>query len=245
MPACFGALGLGAEQAEHHVGLGARWLVQIFWPLSTHSSPSQLGARLERREVAARAGLAVALAPGELAGQRRLDVLAPLLLGAALEQRRHEHVRALDREPVRRAGAVELLADHRLGHRSSGSRPRRRKRAGRCGAGSPRAIARLRHAIACSRAASARLVAARRPAPAQNARTSARSFSYFSPNWRFISYHPSSARDSARGAARASRATARSNIDALEPELDVALPGEADAAVQLDGVARDLAARGR
>ena len=33
-------VGLGAEQAEHHVGLGRRWLVQIFWPLITHSSPT-------------------------------------------------------------------------------------------------------------------------------------------------------------------------------------------------------------
>src|SRR5262249_14566229 len=76
----------------------------------------ELRARRERGEVAARTGLAVALAPGELARERAPDVGAALLLGAALEQRRHEHVRALHVAAVRDARAVDLLADHRRGH---------------------------------------------------------------------------------------------------------------------------------
>src|SRR5262249_14952660 len=102
-------------QAEHHVGIdrvAGPDLLAAQHPLVA----DELGARLERCEIAARAGLAVALTPGELAGQRPLDVLAALLLGPALEECRHEHARALHRAAVRNAARVELLAYPLLGH---------------------------------------------------------------------------------------------------------------------------------
>src|SRR5262249_59476552 len=81
-------------------------------PLVAH----ELGARLQGRQVTAGARLAVALTPDELAGERARDVLAPLLLAAALEQGRNEHLRTLDDAAVRRSGPVELLANHRFRH---------------------------------------------------------------------------------------------------------------------------------
>jgi hypothetical protein len=64
-----GRVGLGAEQAEHVVRLVRTRgpdLVAVDHPLVA----DELGARRERREVAARARLAVALAPDVLAGER-------------------------------------------------------------------------------------------------------------------------------------------------------------------------------
>ena len=84
-------------------------LVQIFWPLMRKSSPSSTRGGLQAREVAARAGLGVALAPHHLAAHRGADPATLLLLGAVLEQGRNEHRGALGHHAARHAGPVELL----------------------------------------------------------------------------------------------------------------------------------------
>ena len=105
MPACFGASGSVRHEAEHEVGalrVARPDLLAVDHPLVA----VELGARAERGEVAARAGLAVALAPER---SRRATVARdPLLLlplGAALEQRRHEHHGADAARVAGRAGA--------------------------------------------------------------------------------------------------------------------------------------------
>jgi hypothetical protein len=107
-------VGLGPHQQEAHLRL-----VRGAGPdlLPVHQEVVAVLARRcgEAREVAARAGLGVALAPDHLAAQRRTDPALALLLAAVLEQRGHEHRRTLGVHPARDAGAVELLVhDHRL-----------------------------------------------------------------------------------------------------------------------------------
>ena len=66
---------------------------------------------LQRRQVAAGAGLAVALTPLHLARERGRDEAALLLLAAELEQRRHEQSGALVEPIAGRARARVLLLD--------------------------------------------------------------------------------------------------------------------------------------
>ena len=110
MPAVLGSLGLRAAEAEHVVrvlGRGGPDLLPVDHPLLA----DQLGAGLERGQVAARARLAVALAPGDLAANRGRDELLLLPLLALLDQGGHQHHGA---DPGHVAGRVhlpELLAD--------------------------------------------------------------------------------------------------------------------------------------
>ena len=64
------------------------WVVQIFWPLMTHSSPSRTASVLSDGQVRAGVGLAEALAPGDLAGEDLGQEELLLLLGAPLQDGR-------------------------------------------------------------------------------------------------------------------------------------------------------------
>ena len=115
MPLCLGASGSVRASVKMW---SARWPadVQIFWPLSTHWSPSSVGPQRQAAEVGAGVGLGVALAPRVLAGQDPRQVVRLLLVGAPHEQRVAEH---LDAEHVvgatgRHAGLGELLGDDHL-----------------------------------------------------------------------------------------------------------------------------------
>ena len=143
MPLCFGASGSVRASVKMW---SARWPadVQIFWPLSTHWSPSSVGPQRQAAEVGPGVGLGVALAPAVLAGQDARQVVPLLLLGAPHEQRVAEH---LDAEHVvgpagRHAGLGELLGDDHLLERrqpaaavldrparARGTRPRTARRA--------------------------------------------------------------------------------------------------------------------
>ena len=148
-------------------------------------------------------------------------------------------LRALDGAAVRHARARRAPVGSRSSAITSARRPRRRRRAARAVAGSRRASARLRQAIACSRSASARLVAAQRPALGAETRAPRRGASRTPRrSWRSIS--PPLERGEALAVQLGRAEPEPVEHHALEPDLDVALPGEADPAVHLDGVARDL-----
>ena len=68
----------------------------------------------KRREIAAGSRLAVALAPEDLAHERRAHEALLLLLGAVLEEGRSKHARSLADHLPRRLRALELLANDRL-----------------------------------------------------------------------------------------------------------------------------------
>ena len=118
-------------------------VVQTFWPFTTYSSPSRTARVGERREVAARAGLAEQLAPDlgavEEAGQPALL----LFLGAGDEQRRAGPAdpdrvqRARDLQLAHRLVELELLG--RAGVEAPRRRPVRRDEArpARAGGSSP------------------------------------------------------------------------------------------------------------
>ncbi len=78
------------------------------------------GAARERGEVAPGPGLAVALAPDEVAAQRGRDEAAALLLAAAGEERRCEERRSLEQDVAGRAGAPVLLTEDRVRERVGG-----------------------------------------------------------------------------------------------------------------------------
>ena len=207
-PGVLGRVGLGAEQAEHHVGLvglAGPDLLAGDDPLVAH----QLGARLQRGEVAAGARLAVALAPGQLPAERR----ARCTRAAAPRCRTREASGRACACPARSRRAARPRGRTPGGSPSRPSRParrpRRRRARGTVRCRKPAASARFRQAIACSRSPSRASSPRSGQLSAQNARTSARSFSYFSPNWRFTCAPPiRRGRRSARGAARARRARA-------------------------------------
>ena len=74
-------------------------------------SALQLAGGAQRRQIAARAGLAVALAPDVFALDGLADEVVLLPVAAALEQRRGQHLRALTGELRGRAHGAELFAD--------------------------------------------------------------------------------------------------------------------------------------
>ena len=115
MPRCFLASVLGADQGEHLVGVrgvGGPDLLAV----DDVVVAVELGPALQRREVAAGAGLGEALAPDDLVVQQRLDDVALLLVGAdghhgRGEERQPEPVDGLRRavrgpSPRRRSPAV-------------------------------------------------------------------------------------------------------------------------------------------
>ena len=87
MPSCLGAS--GSVRAMRMPNL-ENWAsdVQIFWPLTTHSSPSRTARVTRTARSEPGAGLAEQLAPDLLAGQQREQVAVLLLLGAGVEDRR-------------------------------------------------------------------------------------------------------------------------------------------------------------
>src|SRR5581483_9019704 len=74
------------------------------------------GARAERRQVGAGAGLGVALTPYLFRGQDLRKVPAALLLRAVMDERRTDHLDAHHPDEARRPGAHHLLVDDRLAH---------------------------------------------------------------------------------------------------------------------------------
>src|SRR5262249_53163409 len=104
-----------------------------------------LGLGGERREVGARVGLGVALAPADLAARDRRQDAALLLLVAVLQQRGAEHP---DAEALQCGPTFErrhlLAQDRRLGVRETAAavvaRPRRHRPAARGHALHPRAL---------------------------------------------------------------------------------------------------------
>src|SRR5262249_42671642 len=101
---------LGTEQSEHVVGLlriAGPDLLAVDHPVVA----VEPRAGLERSEIAARAGLAVALTPLHLARERRGHEAALLLFAAELERRGHEQAGALVGAIARRAAARVLPLD--------------------------------------------------------------------------------------------------------------------------------------
>src|SRR5205085_9654213 len=75
-----------------------------------------LGARLERRKVAAGVGLGEALAPDLVGAQKRRQVSVLLLLGPVGDHDRPAHPEADDVDRLGRAGLDELLVEDQLLH---------------------------------------------------------------------------------------------------------------------------------
>ena len=115
------------------------------------------------------AGLGVALTPEHLAADRRPDPALLLLLAAVLEQRRHEHRRALAADPARHARARELLVDD---HGLQACPARRRSR--RTSSGSCARRSRSRSAASATRAGPDRVVLPGRPCRAARGPCSSR-----------------------------------------------------------------------
>jgi hypothetical protein len=108
-------VGLGAHQAEDHVGFmrgGGPDLLAVDDEVVAVLDP----ARLQRGQVRPGIGLRIALAPGQLAAQRRGDVLLLLFFGAQLHQGGHEHRDALVADAHVDAGAAEFVDDQVLLH---------------------------------------------------------------------------------------------------------------------------------
>src|SRR5581483_735509 len=103
---------LGADEREHPVRL-PRTRCPDLLAVDDPGVTLEDGARAERREVAAGAGLAVPLTPADLPEERVPDEEVLLRLGAVLEERRDEHARPLAHDLVRCVRAAELLADDR------------------------------------------------------------------------------------------------------------------------------------
>ena len=112
MPSCFGASG-SVRTRQNIQSASARVRGPDLLAVHHPEVAVEHGARAQRGEVAARARLAVALAPLDLAEQRVAHEELLLLLGAVLDQRRHEHARPLPDHLAGRLGAAELLGDDR------------------------------------------------------------------------------------------------------------------------------------
>ena len=111
-PACLTASGSVRTTSRPH---RARWasVVQTFWPLTTHSSPSRTPRDDEAGEVRPGAGLREQLAPDLLAREQRAEVALLLIVAAPHGDRRAAHAVA-DRVAVagvRTAGAEDPLVD--------------------------------------------------------------------------------------------------------------------------------------
>ncbi len=91
---------------------GRRSEVQIFWPLTTKWSPSSSARVCSDARSRAGVGLGVALAPADLAAGDRRQVLALLLLGAELQQRRARSSRCRSRPAAAAAAARASPAQH-------------------------------------------------------------------------------------------------------------------------------------
>gem|GEM_PF-5844522 len=122
-------LGVGAHQAEDHVGVltkGGPGLLAVDHVVVavTH------GAGLEAGEVGAGTGLGIALAPPVLTGEDARQIMVDLLLGAELDDHRSDHVDA-EGHGTRCAEGGALLVEDVLFHRAPGGaaqlhRPARR-----------------------------------------------------------------------------------------------------------------------
>ena len=88
------------------------WVVQIFWPLMTHSSPSSTALVDSAGQVRPGVGLAEALAPGDLAREDLGQEELLLLLGPPLQDGRAHQGVAEEVGPQRRTGPGELLVEH-------------------------------------------------------------------------------------------------------------------------------------
>ena len=139
MPLCFGTVGSVRTKHRHQ----SAWCapdVHTFWPFTTNSSPIELGACLQAREVAARARLAHAEAPRDLGAQRRAEEPLLLLGRAVVVDRRGD-----DAETLRVRAAHDLAAARSPRNRSSAasaSRCDRRAPAANPARASPRRTAR-------------------------------------------------------------------------------------------------------
>ena len=91
-------------------------VVQTFWPLMTHSSPSSTALVLRPARSEPGVGLAEALAPRDLSREDLREELLLLLLGAPLQDRRADERVAEEVGPQRCAGPGELLVQHHALH---------------------------------------------------------------------------------------------------------------------------------
>jgi len=106
--------GLRAHQHEDHVRR-VRRARPDFLTVDDEVVAVGGGGGLQAGQVAARAGLGVALAPDHLAAHGGTDPALLLLLGAVLEKRGDQHRRPLRRKAAGYTDAVELLVqDHGL-----------------------------------------------------------------------------------------------------------------------------------
>ena len=129
MPSCFGASGSVRAMRMPNFECWASD-VQIFWPFTTHSSPSRTARVPQDGEVGAGAGLAEELAPDLLAGEQREEVALLLLLAC---RRAGSWPGPADADHVRRPphpGGRQLLVDEDLVDRVGVEPPR----LGQCGA---------------------------------------------------------------------------------------------------------------
>ena len=110
MPSCFGLSGLRAHEAEDHVGL-CRGRGPDLLAVDDEIVAVFHRACGKRGEIAARAGLGIALTPDHFAAQRRADPALFLFFGAEFEQRRHQHRDALVRHAHRQTGRDEFFRD--------------------------------------------------------------------------------------------------------------------------------------
>ena len=192
MPLCFGRLGIGADQQLAPVGHLGEARPDLLAGDDVLVAVAHALAR-QRRQVAARAGLAESLAPHLLAAQDAGQVLG-LLLGAGLGHDRRPRVQRADEvhADVGRAGPRRLLEeDQLLDERGAAAavlgrpvdaRRSRRRTAGAASRCRTRAAPASRRARAC-RAASG-------SAPASQPRSSARKRSSDS-EYRRSTRHPS------------------------------------------------------
>ena len=112
---CFGDARVGAGEQHHPVGdlreAGPDLLAVDDVVVAVLHGPG-----LERREVRARVGLGVALAPDLLAGEDLLEVALLLRVGAVGDDRRAGHAEAEDVERRRRPVEDQLLVEEELLH---------------------------------------------------------------------------------------------------------------------------------
>jgi hypothetical protein len=108
-------LRVGADETEHPVGVlrpGGPDLLAVHDELV----PDDRGARAERCEIGARAGLGVSLTPDVVGGEDPRQVSLPLLLGAVRDERRSHHLDAHHADQPRGPRANHLLVDDGLAH---------------------------------------------------------------------------------------------------------------------------------
>ncbi len=159
-PLCLGASGSVRATSMHHLAWCAN-VVHTFCPVTTHSSPSRDGARLQRRQVRARLRLGESLAPDLVGGQDRRQEALSLLLGPV-----RDHGRAAHREAEDVGHRRALLRAHHLLDEDRLLDQRRAATAVLLGPGDP-GPAGCRAACAASRAGSSKATSSPPSAPAR------------------------------------------------------------------------------